>query len=316
MLDTEEKALVKVQQVMREALGEGVLADMALGHLNTGGKYMRSRLALQAAHVLGVSYEKSVGWAAACELAHNATLVHDDVQDGDTHRRGKPTVWVQHGVAQAINVGDLLLMLPYSVLPEEKGFALCQCMASYMADVIKGQALEYSHTQNGVVDREAYMQAVKGKTAALFSMPVAGAALLAGCSSQQVQAYAHVFGLLGVLFQMHDDVLDVRGQKGREKPGLDIAEGKISALVVEHCALYPEEKEYVLSVLKLPREETPQKDIDHMLEWFQKKGALERVTTHMQNLQEEALKYFQSETCAVLKHTWNNVYAMFNNRVG
>ena len=86
--------------------------------LGTGGKRIRARLALLACGALGVSKQDAVCWAAAVELVHNATLVHDDIQNGDTHRRGRETVWVKHGVGQAINVGDLMLVLPYQALDQ------------------------------------------------------------------------------------------------------------------------------------------------------------------------------------------------------
>jgi hypothetical protein len=86
---------------------------MVQEHLATGGKRLRSRLALSAIEAMGGTREHGVGWAAACELVHNATLIHDDLQDGDRVRRGNPTTWVRHGAAQAINAGDLLLMLPF-----------------------------------------------------------------------------------------------------------------------------------------------------------------------------------------------------------
>ena len=89
------------------------LGAMAQEHLGAGGKRIRARLALAAAESMGVEREAALGWAAAVELLHNATLLHDDVQDGDKTRRGRPTAWVRHGVPQAINAGDLMLMLPY-----------------------------------------------------------------------------------------------------------------------------------------------------------------------------------------------------------
>jgi hypothetical protein len=84
--------------------------------LESGGKRLRARLALATLEALGEDRQKGVAWAAACELLHTATLLHDDVQDGDTVRRDRPTAWRSHGVAQAINAGDLALMLPYSAI--------------------------------------------------------------------------------------------------------------------------------------------------------------------------------------------------------
>ena len=76
---------------------------MVQEHLATGGKRIRARLAMCATAALGGDRGDAIGWAAAVELLHNATLIHDDIQDGDRMRRGEPTTWVRHGAAQAIN---------------------------------------------------------------------------------------------------------------------------------------------------------------------------------------------------------------------
>ena len=91
-------------------------AAIAGEHLSTGGKRLRARLAMETGVRLGAEGKEMVPWAAACELLHNATLVHDDLQDGDRVRRGHPTMWVKHGAAQAINAGDLMLMPSCAVI--------------------------------------------------------------------------------------------------------------------------------------------------------------------------------------------------------
>ena len=83
------------------------LGPIVRQHLETGGKRLRARLALAATEALGHQRADAISWAAACELLHNATLIHDDVQDGDRVRRGEPTVWVRHGIPQAINAGEI-----------------------------------------------------------------------------------------------------------------------------------------------------------------------------------------------------------------
>ena len=78
-------------------------ARMVREHLDTGGKRLRARLAIAACQALGGRAEDAIDWAAAVELLHNASLVHDDIQDGDRTRRGKPALWARYGPAQAIN---------------------------------------------------------------------------------------------------------------------------------------------------------------------------------------------------------------------
>ena len=114
---TTGEALVRVEALMELLIGtQDPCAEMASYHMSTGGKRIRGRLALDSALALGVDPSGAVAWAAACELMHNASLVHDDLQDGDMVRRGHEALWVKYGREQAINAGDLLLMLPFVAL--------------------------------------------------------------------------------------------------------------------------------------------------------------------------------------------------------
>ena len=128
-------------------------------------------------------------WAAAVELVHNATLVHDDIQDGDTYRRGRETVWVTHGVGQAINVGDLMLVLPYQALdrmdaPAERLWYLSRALAYRSAQTVRGQAEDMSLMTNRLFDWESYVRVAEGKSGQLLGLPVEGAAILAGISPE------------------------------------------------------------------------------------------------------------------------------------
>ena len=83
--------------------------QMAQYHLDSGGKCLRGRLALAEGSSLDLADEDAMKWAMTCELLHNATLIHDDIQDNDPIRRGQPSLWKKYGVAQAINAGDFLI---------------------------------------------------------------------------------------------------------------------------------------------------------------------------------------------------------------
>jgi geranylgeranyl diphosphate synthase type I len=242
---------------------------------------------------LGADAESMVPWAAACELLHNATLIHDDLQDGDRVRRGKPTMWVKHGAAQAINAGDLMWVAPYLVL-EKLTFdpAICweltRLLARQGATVVRGQAIEWEMTQNGVTARETYLRAIRGKTSALFSLPVAGAAVLAGWDLERAQGLAAAFGDIGLLFQMQDDVLDLFGNKGRAEVGTDLKEGKISALVAQHLVLHPDDKDELLTLLKTGRDETSDESVLDMMERFRSGGALLKVCEDILKIHQDA----------------------------
>ena len=285
---------------------EHIMASLAAGdriertgvmvqeHLNTGGKRLRARLALTATSALGGQREDAIGWAAAVELLHNATLIHDDIQDGDRMRRGQPTTWVRHGTAQAINAGDLLLMLPFlalsrSATPDSVRWHLSRTLADQAARTVRGQVEELDMLPGRHLSRDAYLRAVTAKTGGLFALPVEGAALIAGWEPEEATALAAEFLTLGVLFQLQDDVLDLYGEKGREAVGGDLREGKVSALVVEHLEAMPEDREWLMGLLETPREHTTQAAVDEAIRRFQRSGALDAVLDRIREL-ERALR--------------------------
>ncbi|MCC6526922.1 MAG: polyprenyl synthetase family protein, partial [Polyangiaceae bacterium] len=260
--------------------GGPVAGPMAVEQLATGGKRVRARLALAAAAARGAPGDAAVAWAAAVELLHNATLVHDDIEDGDRMRRGRPTLWAVHGLAQAINAGDLLLMLPFAALRELPAAVrgeLASRIAARAVRTVGGQASELELLASQRLDWASYHDAVAGKTGALLALPVEGAVLLAGRTPAETERLAAPFVELGVLFQLQDDVLDLYGDKGRAEVGSDLYEGKVSALVVEHLARHPAERAALCRLLAAPRDATPAADVAATLAAFRHGGALEAV---------------------------------------
>lgn len=290
-------ALSGVEEVMsRLAVGTRLerSGHMVQEHLATGGKRLRARLALSALEALGGRREQGIGWAAACELVHNATLIHDDLQDGDRVRRGHPTTWVRHGAAQAVNAGDLLLMLPFLALDavEAEGevrWLLARAVARRAEATVRGQSLELDLLGGRRTDWETWQRATEGKTGALLALPVEGAALIAGLSIDAAVRFGQEFVRLGVLFQLADDVLDLYGDKGRNERGSDLREGKVSALVVEHLRLHPEDTPWLLGVLDAPRDATSAADVATAIERFRSGGALAAVLARYASLEAQVL---------------------------
>ena len=267
--------------------------SMALEQIASGGKRLRARLALSAARAFGVNSDHAELWAAAVELLHNATLVHDDVQDGDRTRRGEPTLWVKHGVAQAINIGDLLLMLPFlalNELPAPSMGRLCQLLAEYATRTVRGQVEEFGLLSSGRLDVESYARVAAGKTGSLIALPVVGAALLGGRSPERSEALGDAFTQLGVMFQLQDDVLDLFGDKGRGEVGCDIYEGKVSALVVAHVERAPHSTAELLAILAKPRDKTQLGDVERTRELFLQSQALDAVLDQISRLQSAVLR--------------------------
>lgn len=253
---------------------------MASEQLATGGKRLRARLALSSCRAFEVDTSACVPWAAAVELLHNATLIHDDIQDGDRTRRGEPTLWVKHGVAQAINAGDLMLMLPFlalAELPARQAGQLSRLLAEHASRTVRGQVEELGLLSSGRLDWDSYLHAVAGKTGALLALPVLGAAILAGREDAFLSDIDQLFCELGITFQLQDDVVDLFGDKGREVVGCDIYEGKVSALVVLQLSRRPDTRTELLDMLAKPRELTTPADVARARHMFSESGALDEL---------------------------------------
>lgn len=278
--------LAEIEATMRRlCLGR---RDQGLGrlvweHVASGGKRLRARLAVFSVQALGGRGAEGVPWGACCELLHNASLIHDDIQDGDRFRRGRPALWAEHGVAQAINAGDLSIALSYTAIglipvSDALRWGLTQTVSAAACAVVEGQSAELALLAQRDLSWEAYAACVAGKTAALFSMPLEGAALIAGRAPSEAAALADAFRPLGLLFQIQDDVLDLFGDNGRDARGSDLAAvGKATAFVVEHLRLHPGDRDWLLSVLNAPRAETTPAAIDLAIERFARGGALAAV---------------------------------------
>lgn len=271
----------RIEQVLTQSVGEETsLLDMTRYHMSTGGKRLRALLPLVVARCFDVPADRLVSFGAACEMLHNATLVHDDLQDGDRVRRGEPTIWVEYGMPQAINLGDAMLYVTILLLDEldvsaEARQRAIRRLATETLRVVDGQEREFALQSMPWPGREQYFRMVEGKTSGLFALPVVGAAELCGAEQALLDALQEAARHLGVIFQIQDDILDLYGEKGREAPGSDVAEGKISMLVIHALEMAErEDAEWLRALLQREREQVTREDIDRAMTLFKTCGAL------------------------------------------
>jgi geranylgeranyl diphosphate synthase type I len=271
-----------------------LLQEMCVEHFAGGGKMIRSRLAMAVGECFGLSRAWVAPWAAAVELVHNATLVHDDIQDGDQTRRGRPTTWVTHGVGQAINLGDQMLMLPTQAIDQmdcagDSKWLLAKVLSTRACATVKGQVADLAFTPETGWNWESYIQMVRGKTGQLLALPVEGSLLLAGYAPEEARRAADIFLSVGVMYQLQDDVLDIFGDKQREHSACDLYEGKVSALVLADGLLHPGRKEELVRLLQTPRKETPRDGVERTVERFRDGGALQLVLHRMREIRDTFL---------------------------
>jgi len=180
------------------------------------GKFVRPSLCVWACVACGGDETDALPVAAAVEWTHNATLVHDDIQDGDHHRRGRRTVWSLWGVEDAINAGDVLHVLAFGALAEDgvnapRALLALRALASATLDVIEGQSLDLAHEGNVDARLRPYLRIARAKTGALIGASLETGALMAGAGAARAATFARAGRLLGTAFQMRDDWLGIWG---------------------------------------------------------------------------------------------------------
>lgn len=209
---------------------------MAKYHLAVGGKRIRAKLALIHAQELSVTFTDAMKWAIACEILHNATLVHDDIQDEDPLRRGQPSVWTKFGRDQAINLGDYLIFNSVELLGSieiKRAISnLVSCLADKAKCVAVGQSREINMARQATENYwQEYLQVAELKTGALLQAPVQGIEFLAGHSAENAEERSHMWRKIGLVYQINDDINDFLGKKQDNQCFKDFFEQKINSLV-------------------------------------------------------------------------------------
>ena len=201
------------------------------------GKRLRPRILLAVAESEGGRAEDAFPAAAAVELLHNFSLVHDDIEDRDELRHGRRTLWAQHGIPAAITAGDAMCALSYMTLLEtapgidaERAVAMTACLHRGNYALCQGQGADIGFETSPSVTFAEYLTMIEGKTAALFATSCELGALAAGAASERAAAYGRMGRAYGLAFQVRDDVLGTWGTPAQTgKPaGADIRRRKWS----------------------------------------------------------------------------------------
>ncbi len=210
------------------------------------GKLVRPALCLWAAQACGGSIKEALAVACGIEWIHNFTLIHDDIQDGDQHRRNRETVWSIWGNAQGINAGDALHALAFRTLTQQSAhpqrhLQAIRAIADAVLVVVEGQSLDLALEGNPQTSVRTYLRMIASKTAALIGASCEAGAIVAGASMTQSLALQRAGKLLGMAFQIHDDWLGTWGDPnatGKSSSG-DLGRCKLTYPVVVGYARMP-----------------------------------------------------------------------------
>lgn len=225
-----EEDFSAVNQLILQQLHSDVGLVENIGHyiIESGGKRLRPLLVLLMARCLGYQGQRHVELAAVIEFIHTATLLHDDVVDVSSRRRGRPTANANWGNAPSVLVGDFLYSRAFQMLVGLGDMEIMKILSDTTNTISEGEVQQLVNARNPAITEDQYLTVIHKKTAVLFEAAARAAAVLAAASPAD-QAHAARFGLcLGMTFQLVDDVLDYEGDAVAlgKNIGDDLAEGK------------------------------------------------------------------------------------------
>jgi len=274
---------------------DDVLSEIVWYHMESGGKRVRPALCLITCEALGGTPDEAVHFALAIEILHNMFLVHDDIEDGDTVRRDRPTVWVKYGIPHAINSGDYLLtkaqeIVLLSDVDAERKLKLLDAFSRTCRTTIEGQALDIHFRADERFTIETYLHLVRKKTGCYLACGLVGGAIVAHAEDAVIQALWRLGDNMGPAFQIRDDVIDLTLGKGRGgEIGCDIREGKASILyahALEHGGR--DDVNTLRHILLKSRDETSPDDVQWVIDLYERCGALDYASQRADELVQEA----------------------------
>lgn len=253
--------LGKDWEAVKEKIETSLMSDIALLNatnssiLSNSGKQLRPLLALLVARACSGHQisEATIRYAAAAELLHNATLLHDDVADNSDQRRGVPTIMSLMGPSVSVLVGDYWLVKAMEMIlgSSEEDHMVTKIFSKTLSDLAEGEMLQLQKAQNGDTVQDDYLRIIYSKTASLFEAACVSAAISVNASEEYMAAARNYAVALGIAFQIKDDILDYSGTESVGKPlGVDILEQKITMPLLGAIAHAPAQESRVRGLVK------------------------------------------------------------------
>jgi geranylgeranyl pyrophosphate synthase len=276
-LDLVEGRLASVAAEYPGELGEACRAT-----LSAGGKRVRPLLTLLCARSGEAPGEAVLRAAASVELLHMATLVHDDVLDRAELRRGRPTVAHQYGTATAVSAGNYLLARAFSELVGAGSPEAVDLLSATAVGLSEGEVYQRAEAHDVTIGVDDYVRRCERKTADLFAAACALGSLLSGAGDAAVGDVGKYGRLIGIAFQVFDDILDCSGDEAAtgKRPGTDVRDGTITLPMIYALEARPE----LAEILRLPGPSDA--DVALVLRAVEECGALARARA-------DALRYIE-----------------------
>lgn len=276
----------KIDQVLKS--DNQLMNSIVSNYLQTKGKQLRPMLVLLSAKIMGGINKQVITAAAAIEILHNASLIHDDVIDDSKQRRGADTingVWKNH---VAVLVGDFFVSRALSCAVSTGNNDIIKVLATLGSDLSLGEMDQYYTARQHIISEDAYFQIIGKKTAALFTSCVEVGALASGVKGECINSIKEFAWLLGLCFQIKDDTFDYFHNSVVGKPtGNDLREGKVTLPLIYALSLEERpERDHMLSLIN--QSKYSDSDITCLVEWAKDCGGIDYAYRKMHELYQHA----------------------------
>lgn len=304
-----ENAIEQLQRLTAsdmERVNETILARMQspvalipelAGHLiSAGGKRLRPMLTLAAGQLIGYEGDKHYGLATAVEFIHNATLLHDDVVDESSMRRGKKTANLIWGNQPTVLVGDFLFSRAFELMVESDSLRVLKILSKTSAVITEGEVLQLTTANDLSTTEDKYLEVITYKTAVLFAAACEISGVVAGSGSDVEAALSDYGKYLGIAFQLVDDVIDYSSKQATmgKNIGDDFREGKVTLpVILAYRRGNDEEREFWKRTMQAVRQD--EGDLETALEILERHGTLNDTierARHYGGMAKDALAIF------------------------
>ena len=286
-----QEEMRQVEELMRaQADGHHPELRAALHHLlGAGGKRIRPTLVLLTGNMLGADPDKLITLAAAVELLHTATLVHDDLIDGALLRRGNPTLNARWSPASTVLTGDFIFARAAKLAAETDCLPLMRLFAETLAIIVNGELTQLFSSRD-IANRENYNQRIFAKTASLFEMSARGAAMISPVDEATVETMQDYGYQVGMAFQIVDDILDFNGEQAEVgKPvGSDLLQGLITLPTLHYIEDHPDDPN--IRPLLEGNYSVGQKQMNRLVQSIRKSDAISRSMNEAEKYVAQAVR--------------------------
>lgn len=298
--------MAKVDAVIAHRLTTDVplVSQISSYIISAGGKRLRPALLLLMSNALGDSSSLKHQLAAIVEFIHTATLLHDDVVDESTLRRGRPTANESFGNAASVLVGDFLYSRAFQMMVECGSMRVMSILSEATNVIAEGEVLQLMNMHDASLDEAAYLRVIRSKTAKLFEASARLAAVLAGSDAATEEACATYGQALGTAFQVIDDALDYEGDSQRmgKNLGDDLREGKVTLpLIIAMQRASSADAALIREAIEQPDTQCHAQQLQSMIGVISRTGALQATRAAAKQESERASAALQALPASIYK---------------